>query len=371
MIIFLLIVLILTLVYSLLIGWLYTGLEPGEKYGRDFQAGVSVVVPFRNEFENIGALIRAIASQEYPRDRIELILVDDHSDDGGASLASKVLEDYPDLCVSLVGMDQKSGKKNALYTGVSRAGHDIILQTDADCIPGPSWVQRSVQPFENQEVAAAAGIVRMAGHSAIQELFSLEFLSLQASGAALVSRGIPVMANGANLAYRKKVWLDHHPGNTNWASGDDVFFIQKLALKDRHTVTYNADSCVDTPAPVSGREFLNQRVRWGSKTPAYPIRSAKYIAYLVAALNTLLVMCFLAGLVLSVEYLAVFVALVGIKSLPDYLLVQKFARISEQRKLLRLFSISALLYPFYIVISGVIILFGTRLQKWKGRPLRI
>ena len=91
----------------------------------------------------------------------------------------------------------------------------------------------------------------------------------------------------------------------------------------------------------------------------------------VAALNTLLVMCFLAGLVLSVEYLAVFVALVGIKSLPDYLLVQKFARISEQRKLLRLFSISALLYPFYIVISGGIILFGTRLQKWKGRPLRI
>ncbi len=369
MTIFLFIILLTTLGYAIFMAWLFAGMGKGVFFKGEYLPEVSIVIPFRNEAAHLETLISALARQKYPHHCMEVLLINDHSEDHSAVLTKELSGRFPQLNFQLLTLEQKTGKKNALYMGVREARHDIILQSDADCKPEDNWVKNSVQPFRDPKVAASLGMVRMTGKR-VQRIFALEFLSLQASGAALVQRGIPVMANGANLAYRRDVWLRYHPEVKRWASGDDVFFIQQLALKDQRTIHYNFRSCVDTAAPDNMRSFFNQRVRWGSKTPAYPLRSAQYIAYLVAGENSLLVICFFLGLFLSVDYMAIFMALIAIKSIPDYLITHSFAKQSGQQKLMRLFPLAALLYPFYIVVSGTIIVFGSRSQRWKGRPIQ-
>ncbi|MGB0176104.1 MAG: glycosyltransferase [Owenweeksia sp.] len=370
MTVFLFIALVISVAYFIFMGWLFFGLSTRIGSTRGHCPGLTIVVPFRNEEESIGDLIMAVAQQEYPIDQIELLLVNDHSEDGGLEIIDKLSQSFPQLTIKLLSLRERSGKKAALYKGVTEARHSIILQTDADCNPDPYWVANAVQPFEDPAVMASLGVVKMTGRSLMQRLFSLEFLSLQASGLALVQRGIPVMANGANLAYRREIWLKYHPRDKGWSSGDDVFFIQQLALKDPKAIHHNGACRVSTPSPQNLKAFIEQRVRWGSKTPAYPLRVAQYIAYLVVAENVMLVLCFLAGLLISPDFLAIYIALTGLKSLPEYLLVRSFAKISDQRSPIRLFPVAAILYPFYIVVSGAIILFGSRAQRWKGRPLQ-
>ncbi len=368
MAIFLFIALLLSLAYFVFIGWLIPALKKIKRWESSFSPEVSVVIPFRNEKEHLSTLLTALSQQLYPLTKMEVVLINDHSEDESVAIIEDFQKRFGDLNVQLLHLDQSTGKKAALMKGVQNTRFDLILQTDADCVPARDWVQKAVMPFENSQVLASCGTVKMKGSRTLQKLYCLEFLSLQASGAALIQRGLPVMSNGANLAYRKGSWLKYHPGKEAWASGDDVFFVQKLALENRQQVVLNLPAMVVTTAPERFRDFIFQRVRWGGKTPSYPMKAAQRIAYLVAAENSILVLCFMAGLFISLDFIWIFVALLGFKSAPEYLLTKRYARQTGQVHLLRGFLLIALLYPFYIVGSGILILFGKNF-RWKGRPL--
>ena len=117
---------------------------------------VSVVIALRNEEFEISRLVKDLEKQSYPKDKIEFILVNDHSDDNTGPL----LEEYHTNSMKIINMlDGEYGKKKAIKKAISLATGDIIVATDADCSFSPKWIESMVGYFKNDNIKLVSGPV--------------------------------------------------------------------------------------------------------------------------------------------------------------------------------------------------------------------
>ncbi len=329
----------------------------------------SIIIPFRNEEENLPSLFQSLKEQNFSKDKFEILLVDDHSADNGGVLALAFADENPSINITLLRNQDQGGKKRAIALGLSKAKNDLILQTDADCIVPKNWIKQMQYPFKNIEITAVIGRVEMKSTGKFwSNLMALEFVSLQASGIGLALMKVPVMSNAANLAYRKSQ-IPNNIGGENWETGDDAFLIQTLSKRNNNSVTVSLHSKVISKVPNTLCEFFNQRLRWGSKTPDYPLKQGKWIAVLVFLLS----LCQILLLPLSFFHSPYWIVLACIylfKILPDFLLLKTYLNNENQKSLLKWMPILALFYPFYIVVTALYILFASGSLKWKGRSIR-
>src|SRR6476620_6946995 len=95
----------------------------------------SIIVPFRNEAQNLPLLLESIKNLNYPKDLFEVILVDDFSDDGSSGLIYKWRMEHGEFHLTLLETVKFTGspKKDAIARAVPIVAHDWIITTDADC----------------------------------------------------------------------------------------------------------------------------------------------------------------------------------------------------------------------------------------------
>ena len=119
---------------------------------------VSIIVAARNEEKNIENCLKALINQNYPADKFEIIIVDDRSTDATATIVGKFQSAYSNI--NLIQVEEFKNdiapKKHALSTGISHAQGEILLFTDADCIPGPNWIKSIISYYE-PDVGLVAG----------------------------------------------------------------------------------------------------------------------------------------------------------------------------------------------------------------------
>lgn len=322
----------------------------------------SIVIPFRNEAENLPNLLASLSFLDYPKELLEVILVDDESSDGYkvASYGFRVLT---------VENNRKSNspKKDAINTAVAMAKNDWIITTDADCMVRSNWLKiiDSYIQTENKRMVAL-GVQLISKKGFLYEFQNLDFLSLQ--GVTIGSFGIekPFMCNGANFAYEKSFFkeLKGFEGNSEIASGDDVFLLQKAIQYEPQSVGFckNVLSAVYTKSESSWKALFFQRVRWASKSGGYLDWFSKSLALVVFFTNLSLVIgCWLSvvGLLRYEHLLLCF----GMKLLVDFISILQSADFFNQR--FRYFLISSLIYPFFTSGVGLYSLFGK--YTWKGR----
>lgn len=237
---------------------------------------VSVIVAARNEEFHIARLITCLREQDYPASSWEFILVNDHSEDETAEQAAFFSRGIPHS--HLLSLPEgKTGKKAAIEYGISTARGEIILCTDADCISGKKWISSMAAQF-TMDTGAVSGPVRLhAGSGIFSSLQALEFMGLIATGSAAIESGNPSLANGANFAYRKKVFLevDGFNGNATLPSGDDEFLLHKIHATGKYKIRFAAqkEAIVSTDPQPDLNSFSNQRIRWVSKSLAYTKKS--------------------------------------------------------------------------------------------------
>lgn len=286
--------------------WLYRGWRSLRTKGSQnkashlVQEGISVVIPFRNESENLTIFLTSLKTLRPPeRLAVEWIFVDDGSNDGSASLILRESQEHLIPGIVKVVDSGGPGKKAAQRTGVQEARYPWILFSDADC----QWPSNRLRMLEqlpiNGNVPVVCGPVYY--DSATPALFSLEFESLVYAGAALIGLGFPVLANGTNILCRKEAWIDcvEEIHRVPTPSGDDVFLIQCIARRfGRRAVLFvnHPDNTVFTRGPHTLREFLIQRIRWVSKTLLFPSLIGKAIALYVWLFHGLLLLCTAAAL---------------------------------------------------------------------------
>ena len=161
-----------------------------------------------------------------------MIIVNDHSEDSTLQILEKAAENWQNLKIICMN-EVEQGKKNGIKKGISFAKGDIILCTDADCSAGKNWIKTISDYFADKNLKLLSAPVEFNKNQGIfQKIQALEFLSLIGSGAAAINRGKSIFCNGANLAYRKSVFLELNSYDSNSAvSGDDVFLMHHVKRK--------------------------------------------------------------------------------------------------------------------------------------------
>ncbi|PSR00940.1 MAG: glycosyl transferase [Bacteroidetes bacterium SW_11_45_7] len=237
----------------------------------NFSKTVSVLIPVRNEEASIQATIHDILKQEYLNDGMEVIVVDDFSSDR----TRQYLEQIPDKRLRVFAMRDffnenqlASPKKEALALAVSKAKGELIVTTDGDCRMGPHWLSTIVRFFEHYQPKLIAGpVVYQRSDSFLNAFQSLDLLSMMGITCASVANGLPVMCNGANLAFEKSAYdkVGGYSNNTYTATGDDVFLMLKVQNKYPGGVKFlkAREAVVTTEPQPTYWALFQQRKRWG------------------------------------------------------------------------------------------------------------
>ena len=354
-------------VYVIFISAFIYGFFKSEKVQiKHFEAKTSftIVVPFRNEKKHLPKLLMSLSFLDYPKELFEVILVDDESEE------SWMLDvGCWEFNVAKIDNFRKtnSPKKDAINTAIAVAKNDWIITTDADCLVQKDWL-KSIDNYiqtENKKMVAS-GVSYLPKKGFLHHFQHLDFLSLQ--GVTIGSFGIdkPFMCNGANFAYEKAFFkeLNGFEGNSEIASGDDVFLLQKAIAYEPKSVGFckNYLSIVETTSELTWRALFFQRVRWASKSSAYVDWFSKGLAIVVFLTNFFWVVGFgfwVLGL-LTYENLLLYS---GIKFLVDFLMIMKSADFFK--KPVRYVLISSIVYPFFTSAVALYSLFGK--YTWKGR----
>ncbi|MEO5947118.1 MAG: glycosyltransferase, partial [Chitinophagaceae bacterium] len=195
--IFLYIIIALFIIYSLIIIYYWqswNAIPEFKSSNNNPTTKISVIIPARDEEQNIGQLLQALQNQSYPADLFEVIVIDDHSTDETAA----IVQQFPSVKLIQLKEDNiNSYKKKAIETGIATATGDLIVTTDADCLPESNWIATiALFKTESQSAFIAAPVVFENNNSLLQIFQTLDFLVLQGITGASVYKNAHSMCNG-------------------------------------------------------------------------------------------------------------------------------------------------------------------------------
>ncbi len=418
-------------VYVLLNLWLVRGLRalrtpPGEAYPAcdlaaaplspasaldgDARPLVSVLVAARDEEDNLPRTLAALLAQEWPAEKTQIIVINDRSTDGTASVLADFVTRHPGRLDVVTVTDLPQGlspKKHALMRGLEIARGEWVAVTDADCIMGPRWLTRlaaafaspsaspspkdPVAPFASSaeatsSVAGAAGadkpVGMVVGPTAYQAprgdftpshgARALEFLSYGVCAAGLVGLGFPVIANANNLAYRRAAFDDAGGfARHRDVSGDDDFILQEIHATGRWSVRYctHPESRVFTTPPETWGHFWEQRKRWAGKCVYYRAPQLLFLLFIFTFYASIAVLLVAGIFGLGDGQLGKLGLLgLGLKAGAELLVMREGLSLFNQFSLIRYFPFAALIHIPLILAATVCGIFGW--STWKGQKLR-
>ena len=325
---------------------------------------VSVILSVRNEEHTLEKLLLSISNQSYQH--FELIIVDDFSEDSSLAICTRLSKQFSFLKVV---KSTTQGKKKLLRQGVSIAQGELIVCIDADVYYPPTWLNAIVSCYEVEQPDLLIAPVKMVFTSPIfSKLQATEFLSLQASTGASAFLNKAIMCNGANLAFTKSMYLAAHNSLVDHeASGDDMFLlaaIKKLGGKVKYVMAKEA--IVDIQPSYSFSAFLQQRMRWFSKSKSYSDIDVLIVSFAVFFAQIAIITLGILA-IFNVQFSSFFVSLFLFKWFLDSMLLYRASVFFDQKKLVRYSFLLSIVYPFYVVF--VVICSIICPIKWKGRKI--
>lgn len=315
----------------------------------DREMSVTVIVPFRNEFNRISGLLSSIDKLVIPENvSVELFFVDDHTaDDTNQLISSKLRFNH-----QIIKNDGK-GKKEAIKTAVSKSNSEFILTWDADItVPENYFEELSKLPEADMVILP----VKMNGSNFLSRLVTVDFSWLQMMAYALANWGIPFLNNGANLLFKKDAFLEADEYRTDYKmlSGDDVYLLNKLKELGKNIIASNSISLrVETMAPTNMRDIKNQRKRWLSKVSEnMDLKSVVLTVFL-----SLMVLGGLGCLLMVIAYREiVFLFPIGLKMFNEYLFLRfykGFKDILVDIPVVLAHQFFFPIYLFYVIVNPV------------------
>src|SRR3989344_4996770 len=318
---------------------------------------ISVVVIARNEEENISTCLDALLLQNYPSDKFQIIVVDDHSTDS----TLKIIRSYSDqnAQINCLQLDENvTGKKQGITKAIELSSSELIVTTDADCKMGVNWLSSMASFYKNTNAKMIVAPVAFYDEKTVfEKMQSLEFMALIACGGASLLFNKAIMCNGANLAYTKSSFLEVNgfEKNESKASGDDVLLMYKINEHFPGKVLFlkNSDAIVYTKPMNSVKKFVQQRKRWASKGFLALNTETKRVSLLVYLFNAYLVFVPLIGAVCFINtpfyplFMGICLILIGIKCIIDFLLLFLSASFFGKRGFLVFFIPEQIIYMVY------------------------
>jgi len=230
---------------------------------------ISVVVPVRNEEEHVARTLRQVMESDYPRDRLQVIAVDDCSTDRSLAVMKESQNIYPDLVV--LGLEKNAGKRHVMAAGFGLATGEIIVFIDSDSFLYPDALRNLVKRFADPQVAAVTG------HCDVENIWTNLLTRMQTVRYYIAFRVMKAAESvfdsvtclsGPIAGYRREIlqqilpeWLNQMFMGRPATFGDDRSLTNSL-LRRGYKVVYESDARVTTIVPESHKTFLRQQLRW-------------------------------------------------------------------------------------------------------------
>ncbi|MGM0646920.1 MAG: glycosyltransferase [Bacteroidota bacterium] len=358
------------LISAFLIGWNRLKYIHVQKH--TLKSTYSFIIPVRNEQNNILQLLHSIIQQDYPPDHFEIIVIDDHSEDNTVQAVKKFKNKHFQYRIQIIRLDDNHyAKKQAQQLGISKARHEFLIFSDADCYINPYYLKTVNEYIRRLQPKILLGPVAIKQNKDLLSKFqSLEFSSLIFSAAGALGISQPILANGANMIVDKLVFQDHPEQDIfmeKYASGDDMFlleFIRQTYGTNYISFMNHSHGIVTTNAQHSISDFFKQRKRWVSKSKAYknPFLVFTAVVVLLTAIFQILTIFFAFYSETGLWMMAGFWT--G-KAIVDFMALQTINQFLRTGINSLLFVVSSLIYPFYVVTTSFLGL--TTRYEWKKR----
>ena len=340
---------------------------------------LSILIPARNEAENITACLSSILQSNYPKISYEIIVIDDHSDDDTPQYVRAFSLENPN--VRLIELknylklaDNQPFKKRAIEAAIGEARGDLIVTTDGDCLVQPNWLRLFADFYAKTGKRFIAAPVNFHDEQSVFERFqSLDYIGMMGITGAGVAGRFMNMCNGANLAYEKRLFheVGGFRGIDHVASGDDMLLMQKVARLHPDALGFlkNAEATVFTKAKPTVRDFTQQRLRWASKSSSYTefFTVFQLVAVFAFCCNILLSLCL--SMIFGLKFLILFAFQLAMKSVADFIFLKMMTRFFNRPELMRSFLTPQYFHVLYIVAIGFLANFK-KTYSWKGRQVK-
>lgn len=337
----------------------------------------TVIIPARNEEQHIADCIQSIINGNYSSSLYEIWVVDDHSTDQTPFIVEQIARAHSHvhllkLADHVADPAMVAYKKKAIELAVAKSKGNWIVTTDADCRLPNQWLSLLHNYISNHDVVMVAAPVIFQEDEEVHSIFqTIDFMTLQGITAAAVSAGIHAMCNGANLAYEKKAFMEVNgfAGIDHKASGDDMLLMSKLKEKFQGRIGFLFHPhAVVTTYPMPGwKAFINQRVRWASKSSQYKDFSILIVLIVVYLWNLSLFILPILGFWYPGIWLLTML-LIGYKALIEFSFVIPVSRFFQKTELLNWFVLLQPVHITYMVIAGW--LGNMSRYTWKGRKVK-
>ncbi len=380
MILLLLLAFIFLVIYIALLlyyrsGWLNISVFHPSNINYQLSTFITVLIPARNEAENIACLLDALLSQSYSKELFEVIVVDDHSTDNTAEIVKRYSNFKLISLQDFIAAGQiNSYKKKAIEIGIEQSKGELIVTTDADCYTPQNWLQTIAAFYETNKPELMVMPVAINCSSRAIEIFqALDFMTLQGITGASVHKKKHSMCNAANLAYTRKAFnaVNGFNGIDSIASGDDMLLMHKIAMQYPKGIYYlkSKEVIVQTQPVHTVKEFFNQRIRWASKADKYEDKRIFWVLVLVYVFNVLLVVLPVSSLVMGHwSFIKYWLLLLAVKTVAELFLLFPVAKFFNKEKLLWAFPLAQPFHIIYTVIAGWLGKFGS--YEWKERKVK-
>ncbi len=251
-----------------------------------YRPQVSVIIPVYNEEDNIANTIDSIVASEYPKDKLELLVIDDKSKDQTLNVINKK---RAQCNFKLITHEQNLGKRRALASGIKQSTGEIVVCIDSDTIVKPDTIKMVVQPFIDEKVYSVCGntIVGNESYPQVDTIMS-RFQKVWYAGAFRLRKGaeslfsIVLCCSGVLSAYRREKLekvvdelVNEKFFGRKVKSGDDRR-LTNLMLRMGGKSVFQSTAIAYTIAPHTLKNFVKQQLRWGRNSVRGMIFASKF-----------------------------------------------------------------------------------------------
>ena len=266
------------------------------KIDPDYTPGVTLIIPCFNEEQWIDRTIKSCINQDYPADKLEIIVVDDHSNDHSVERIKETIEELKaadtreggyrvEGRIRYIVQKYNKGKREAMALGAQEAQHELLVFVDSDSFLDPFAVRNIVQPFKDKEMGGVSGRTDVANTytNALTRMQSVRYyIAFRIMKAAESYFDAVTCLSGPLSCYRRDLvlrysdaWLNQKFLGQRATFGDDRS-MTNFILRHNRTCYQDTAVCM-TIVPKSYTMFLKQQMRWKRSWLRESLIAARYI----------------------------------------------------------------------------------------------
>ena len=323
---------------------------------------VSVIICARNEEENLRNNLYRILNQTYRS--YEVLVVDHKSSDNSLDVLSSLQRKFKHLRIVNCD-DEKAGKKFALAIGIEQAKNQVLLLTDADCVPASNdWIRGMVAGMDENTQIVLGVAPYFEAPRPLNKFVRFEACYTAMQYLSFTLAGLPYMGVGRNLAYRREIF-ERSGGfrqHEHLASGDDDLFINEVAKKGHVGIRLNPETFMYSTPEATFRDYYRQKTRHFSTGKYYKLHHKIFLSLLTMSH---LLHYLLGGVLLILKFSIIFALLGYAVRMGVVMAISSVILSKMQHRSLRLWVpvFDAVLVVFYFVFAPATLM-NNDTQRW-------